>query len=155
MTDKKPTLKLKLSGATLLKLQARIPKQLPPKATTTNPINKRAMQAKGKKGNNKVKKTPPPPKPDTVQNSPLGYTQFWGILKCLQKNNPKCFPPKEKKPKPLKVGIHKDIAKAFKISIPKAYNFVRIYFKVRRLHEVTIKGAIRRDLKGKNAGIVD
>lgn len=103
--NKRPILKLNLSSDKLAQLQAKIPKPLPPKATTANPVNKKTMQAKGKKDRNKAKKPPPPPKPDTVQNSPLGYTQFWGILKCLQKNNPKCFPPKDKPAKPLNANL--------------------------------------------------
>ena len=174
MTDKPlPKLSVKLSAEALAKLQSRIPKPYvkPLTASTLfkngrNPVNKVAArkeaEAKAKAEKIKAKEAARiaalKPKTDLekFKESPLNLHQYFNILEALQKGNKKTFPPKEKMPKPLAIGIHKDIAKVFKISTQKAYMFCRMYCGTKRYKEACSKsGAIRRDLKGKNAGTIE
>jgi hypothetical protein len=174
MTDKpRPKLSLKLSGDTLAKLQAKIPKPYVKPVTAANlfkngknPVNKvtakKEAEAKAKAEKAKAKEAARiaalKPKTDLekFKEAPLNQHQYFNILEALQKGNRKTFPPKEKMPKPLAIGIHKDIAKIFKISTQKAYMFCRMYCGTKRYKEACSKsGAIRRDIKGKNAGTIE
>jgi len=174
MTDKpRPKLSLKLSGDTLAKLQAKIPKPYVKPVTAANlfknqknPVNKVAAkkeaEAKAKAEKAKAKEVAriaalkPKTELERFKEAPLNQHQYFNILEALQKGNRKTFPAKEKMPKPLAIGIHKDIAKIFKISTQKAYMFCRMYCGTKRYKEACSKsGAIRRDIKGKNAGTIE
>jgi hypothetical protein len=178
MTDKpRPKLTLKLSADSLAKIQAKLQAKIPkpyvkPLTPSTlfksgkGPVNKVAAkkeaEAKAKAEKAKAKEAARiaalKPKTDYEKfvEAPLNEYQYLNILQALQKNNKKTFPPKEKMPKPLAIGIHKDIAKIFKISTQKAYMFCRMYCGTKRYKEACSKtGAIRRDIKGKNAGTIE
>ena len=172
MTDKKPTLKLKLSGEALLKLQAKIPKPRPQepkraeifigkdgKVSDNNALNR--AQAKKEavvKAKEKTITKALAPKTEEAKylESRLDLKQYFNILKALQKGNSKTFPPKEKPARALAIGIHKDIAKVFKISIKKAFYFCRMYCGTKRYKEaISQSGVPRYNLKGKKVGKVD
>jgi len=171
MTEQKPTLKLKLSGEALLRLQAKIPKPKPPepkrsdifvgkggKVSANNALNKaqakREAEAKAKE-EARLKALQPKTEKEKFLESPLDINQYFILLKQLQKSNYRAFPRKDKPAKPLAIGIHKDIAKVFGISNKKAFYFCRMYCGTKRYKNACVKGAIRRTLKGKNAGTVD
>lgn len=171
MTEQKPTLKLKLSGEALLKLQARIPKPKPPepkrseifvgkggKVSANNALNKaqakREAEAREKE-EARLKALKPKTDYEQFLETPLTVTQYFKILLQLQKSNYRAFPRKDKPAKPLAIGIHKDIAKVFGIPNKKAFYFCRMYCGTKRYKDACVKGAIRRTLKGKNAGLVD
>ena len=171
MTQQKPTLKLKLSGEALLKLQARIPKPKPlepkrseifvgkgGKLSANNALKKaqakREAEAKAKE-EARLKTLEPKTEYEQFLEAPMNMYQYYKILNTLQKANYRAFPRKGNPPKPLAIGIHKDIAKIFKIPVKKAYYFCRIYCGTKSYKEACVKGAIRRTLKGKNAGLVD
>lgn len=168
-TEQKPTLKLKLSGEALLRLQAKIPKPVAPKreeikigkggkVSANNALNKyqvkKEAEAKAKE-EARLKALKPKTEKEKFLESPLDVNQYFVLLKQLQKSNYRAFPPKDKPAKPLAIGIHKDIAKVFGIPNKKAFYFCRMYCGTKRYKEACVKGAIRRNLKGKNAGLVD
>lgn len=171
MTEQKPTLKLKLSGEALLKLQAKIPKPKPPepkrseifvgkggKVSANNALNKAQAKrdaAAREKEEARLKELEPKTEQEKFLESPLDVNQYFILLKQLQKSNYRAFPPKDKPAKPLAIGIHKDIAKIFGISNKKAFYFCRMYCGTKRYKEACVKGAIRRTIKGKNAGLVE
>jgi len=171
MTEQKPTLKLKLSGEALLKLQAKIPKPKPPepkrseifigkggKVSANNALNKyqakKEAEAKAKE-EARLKALKPKTEYEKFLETPMNLNQYFKILVQLQESNYRAFPPKEKPAKPLAIGIHKEIAKIFNISNKKAFYFCRIYCGTQRYKDACVKGAIRRTLKGKNGGLVD
>lgn len=171
MTEQKPTLKLKLSGEALLKLQAKIPKPKPPepkkseifvgkggKVSANNALNKAQAKKEAEarvKEEARLKALEPKTEYEQFLDTPLTLRQYYKILKQLQKSNYRTFPRKGNPLKPLAIGIHKDIAKIFKISNKKAFFFCRMYCSTKRYKEACVKGAIRRTIKGKNAGLVD
>tara|TARA_R110000744_G_scaffold94223_4_gene181962 strand:- start:176 stop:712 length:537 start_codon:yes stop_codon:yes gene_type:complete len=178
MTDiTRPKLTLKLSAEALNKLkgklQAKMPKIYVKPLTASdlfksgrNPVNKvvakKEAEAKAKvekakaKEAARVKSLKPKTELERFKEAPLNEHQYFNILTALQKGNRKTFPPKDKMPKPLAIGIHKEIAKVFKISTQKSYMFCRMYCGTKRYKEaVSVKGAIRRNLSGKNAGLVE
>jgi len=168
MSDKKPTLKLKLSGEAMLRLQSKIPKPVPKreeikigkggKVSANNALNKaqakRDAAAKAKE-EARLKALKPKTEYEQFLDSPLTIRQYYKILNQLQKSNYRAFPRKGNPPKPLAIGIHKDIAKIYKISNKKAFYFCRIYCGTKSYKEACVKGAIRRTIKGKNAGLVE
>ena len=167
MTNKKPTLKLKLSGAALLKLQSKIPKpkKLAPKPSEvftekSNKVsdNKKSKKAIAKKTSvQKVKEQvlKSKTKKEEITASPFNLNQYFLLLNQLQRANYRSFPPKNKPAKPLARGIHKEIAKVYGMSNRKAYYFCRTYCGTKRYKDACVTGAIRRTLKGKNGGIVE
>ena len=158
MNDKpRPKLSLSLSDASLAKLKEKIPKPYvkPLTASTLfkngrNPVNKVAAKAK--------KTVPPRRKLHNVPRNKMhtiGRRQLKNMLFLLNKNNKKAFPDQGDGAVALKVGIHKDIAKIFKMSSPKAYFLLKIYCgSPRYKRAMERKGEPRYDLKGKKVGVV-
>jgi len=158
MMDKpRPKLSLSLSSASLAKLKEKIPKPYvkPVSASTLfkngkNPVNKAAAKAK--------KAAPPRRKPHNVLRKDMrtiGRLQFSDMLFVLNKNNKVTFPDRGDGAVALKVGIHKDIARIFKISSPKAYMFLKIYCGSPRYKQAMTRiGEPRYNLKGKKVGVV-
>ena len=148
MTDKKPTLKLNLSGDALKNLQAKIPKA--PKVVESKKATAKSNSNK-QKGKSKSKVTE-----EQILNSPFDVNQYFFMLKKLQKNNPQTFPPKDRPAVAFAVGINKDIAKIFGISNKKAFYFCRMYCGTKRYKEAISKsGSPRYNLEGKKVGNVD
>ncbi|MFB0924381.1 MAG: ProQ/FINO family protein, partial [Vicingaceae bacterium] len=85
--------------------------------------------------------------------SRIQYADMWFTL---NKNNNVAFPNRRRRAVALKVGIHKDIAKIFKISSPKAYFFLKVYCgSPRYKRAIQITGEPRYNLKGKKVGMVE
>jgi predicted nucleotidyltransferase len=158
MTEQKPKLKLKLSGEAMLKLQARIPKPPAPKikAHEVFTVSKAPKTPKAPKFKKKVKQKDNKKEQVNLTEGSLNVKQYFFILKSLQKTHKIAFPPKTKPAVPLAIGIHKEIAKLFNISIKKAFYFCRMYCGTKRYKEAVSKSGIpRMNLAGKKAGSTD
>jgi hypothetical protein len=145
MTEQKPTLKLKLSGESLLKVQAKLhslPKFKP-----------KDHDSLGKKKSKKKEQKPVSTKKQKILESSLTQQQFYSILESLRKTSPKAFPARNKPLVPLAIGIHKDIAKRFNIATRKAFYFCRMYCGTKSYKMACEKnGTPRVNLKGKRVG---
>src|SRR5512144_644610 len=101
-----------------------------------------------------VEPTPAPPSADSPGQAP----KFQQILATLRALYPQCFFPADTDPKPLKIGIHKDLAARGElpeaITATRLRNFLAWYVRRYRYRKVLIHGGPRVDLEGNAAGEV-
>ena len=158
MTEQKPKLKLKLLGEAMLKLQARIPKPPVPKikAHEVFTVSKAPKTPKAPKVKKKVNQKANKKQQVNLTEGSLDVKQYFVILKSLQRTHKTAFPPKEKPAVPLAIGVHKEIAKLFNISVKKAFYFCRMYCGTKRYKEAVSKSDTPRiNIAGKKEGSTD